>query len=709
MAFGGSDILKLIVDADTSGAVSEFKKLGSTIETSGDKAATGFKGALTKAFDGLQSKSSAVSGIFEKIGVSSEQAAGVISAAIPAAGVAAAGALVAFAAKGVAAFQETALAAGKFADTTGLSVETASRYVAIADDIGVGAGTIQNAFVKMEKAMGANKSAFTDLIATSKSGGTDLSQTFLNAVTHLQGIEDPIKRATESSKLFGKGFAEVSELINTDAGTIVDSLSKVSDAQLITPEELKSARDYRAAMDNLKDTVGDAGREIGKALVPELTKLAGFAATGIEIVLKFKESKEGGILNKINEIAGKVGANPLAPLQDSLQQIQDHFDKTGKAAGEAAGNVSAFAGTAGSDAARVAAAMKEGEQAILGLNTASSEFGTAAGDFERLSTAANHIVTSTDMIPISADAAANSISRTGSEFGDLAAKTKAANDALQTNINLVLEAEGGALAVSAAQREFNKAIEDNTKVQQDSKATTDDKAAALDRETSAALATAEATVAYAQKQEEAQGKTLDAKGANDLLIGTLYGLANKASPEVQAALGDVITKLQETGAQHPEPTVSLNDQATPSLDTLMARLHTFDAASYAASLGVNTSAGNLALDRLQQRLNNAAGASVAVGTGGHVVFAKGGMVPGPKGGAVAATVHGGEYVLPTGLVDAIKQGRPPGPTSMASVSTSGGTVINLVVNGAVDPYSTARQIQTILAKGGYAGFSAKAA
>jgi hypothetical protein len=51
-----------------------------------------------------------------------------------------------------------------------------------------------------------------------------------------------------------------------------------------------------------------------------------------------------------------------------------------------------------------------------------------------------------------------------------------------------------------------------------------------------------------------------------------------------------------------------------------------------------------------------------------------------------------------------------GPAPMAlSGGSSGGTVINIVVNGAVDPYSTARQIQTILAKGGYAGFSAKAA
>ena len=74
-----------------------------------------------------------------------------------------------------------------------------------------------------------------------------------------------------------------------------------------------------------------------------------------------------------------------------------------------------------------------------------------------------------------------------------------------------------------------------------------------------------------------------------------------------------------------------------------------------------------------------------------------------------AIVHGGEYVLPSGLVDAIKKGRPPGPPHMGGAQASGGGGVVINISGAVDPYNTARQIQTILAKGGYAGFSAKAA
>src|SRR5262245_26315507 len=116
-----ADILKLIVDADIKGAVSEFKKL---------------EGTAGSSLDGVEKKASSFGGKL-KDGLSSLGA--ILSSAIGPAALAGAGAaLGAFAMKGVDAFQSVALAAGKMSDATGLNVETASRYIAIADDIGVG-------------------------------------------------------------------------------------------------------------------------------------------------------------------------------------------------------------------------------------------------------------------------------------------------------------------------------------------------------------------------------------------------------------------------------------------------------------------------------------------------------------------------------------------------------------------------------------------
>ncbi len=59
-------------------------------------------------------------------------------------------------------------------------------------------------------------------------------------------------------------------------------------------------------------------------------------------------------------------------------------------------------------------------------------------------------------------------------------------------------------------------------------------------------------------------------------------------------------------------------------------------------------------------------------------FAEGGSVPGPKGQQMPALVHGGEYVLPAGVVDAIKRGQSP---SMASVGAgAGGGGVNITQN-----------------------------
>jgi hypothetical protein len=681
MAIGASDALRLVVSADTAGAVREFDKLGKGIKSSVgevDKQAAGLKGALTKAFDGLQAKSSTVSGLFDKLGVSSGQAAGAISTAIPLAAVAAGGALAAFAAKGVQAFQETALAAGKFADSTGLSVDAASRYVAIADDIGIGAGTIQNAFIKMEKAMGSNRAAFSGFIATAKGGGTDLSQTFLNVVTHLQGIQDPIQRATESSKLFGKGFAEVSELINTDAGKIKDSLSKVSDEQVISDAELKNAREYRAAMDNLGDAVRDLSIDLGQQLVPALADAANGLTSFIQGA-KDANSKSGGLLGDLFNVL-KDTASPLDNIRDKWKQVTDAFDSGGKK------------GATGFDAIVTGAQQ---------MGAAIGPAGTSVGDLAR---------------SFNAQDAAIATARAGYDeyLAAVQASTAALdaqNAAIAANSDAQLAAFDATFAVTKAQNDFAKAHLDSTIAQNDSTKSAGEQQVAYDAETQAAEAAAVAVQKKAEKDAIASGKALTAAESNDILISALQAMSAQATGPTKAALDTLISSLQKTGDQHPTPDVTLNDQASGPLANVDGKLNTIDGKTASASVTVNTTAANQRLDQLNARLARGG----KPGTGGtFTLFAHGGMVGGPRGAAQAAIVHGGEYVLSEDVVSRIKNGQQSsgadmGPGPLSAGSGSGGTVVQITVNGAVDPYSTARQIQTILAKGGYAGFSAKAA
>lgn len=204
--------------------------------------------------------------------------------------IAGAAAFAAFAAKGIKAFQDLAIASGKFADATGLAVDQASRWIEVSGDIGVGSDSIQTGINKMNKALGTTPQLFSDLsieVAKTNTGAMDVNGTFLNVIDKLHNIKDPAERAKVATQLLGKGWMDMAELINTGSDRLKSSLAGVSDAKTISPAELQRAKDYRAAQDNLKDTFEDLSITLGEKLVPVLTtvvdnfaKIAGAKAPG---------------------------------------------------------------------------------------------------------------------------------------------------------------------------------------------------------------------------------------------------------------------------------------------------------------------------------------------------------------------------------------------------------------------------------------------
>jgi hypothetical protein len=190
---------------------------------------------------------------------------------------AAGGALIAFGVKSVKAFQDTALAAGAFADATGVAVDEASRLIEVAGDIGIEAGTVESALGKMNKTLGASPQLFADLgveIAKTDTGATDVNGTFLNVVDRLNAIEDPAERARVASQLLGKGWQGMAELIGQGSAELKASLAGVADAQVIDPDELKKAREFRERMDDLNDRLQAVKMTVGESLVPALSDAA---------------------------------------------------------------------------------------------------------------------------------------------------------------------------------------------------------------------------------------------------------------------------------------------------------------------------------------------------------------------------------------------------------------------------------------------------
>ena len=187
----------------------------------------------------------------------------------------AATALGTFAVKAVTAFQDLALSAGEFSAKTGLAVEDASRWIEVAEDFGIEAGVIEGAIGKMNRTLGSNPGLVRSLgddIAYANDGTINVNETFLNLIDRLRAIKDPTERAKEAAKLLGRSWQDAAVLIETGADRLSLALAGVSDAKIISTQELTKAREFRDTVDNLKDKAEDLTITVGGDLVDAVDK-----------------------------------------------------------------------------------------------------------------------------------------------------------------------------------------------------------------------------------------------------------------------------------------------------------------------------------------------------------------------------------------------------------------------------------------------------
>ena len=218
---------------------------------------------------------------------------------------------------GAAAFQELAISAGKFADATGLAVEDASRYIEAAGDIGIPIRDVETAIGRLNKEIGLNPDKVRDLgidLVYLKDGSLDVNKTFLNTIDRIKKIKDPAEKASVASQVLGKSWQNMAELIEMGADDLNESLKGVSEQKVISEEELQMARDYRAAMDGLGDSIGDLQVKSGQRLIPLATMLANGATKVLQFDAAFDEL--------IRDIVGKgtQGEEKLSDLVGVLDQ-----------------------------------------------------------------------------------------------------------------------------------------------------------------------------------------------------------------------------------------------------------------------------------------------------------------------------------------------------------------------------------------------------
>jgi len=261
------------------------------------------------AFANFKTDVSNATGAMGKFKAGSNAALGAVKANSGALALAGGAALAGFAVKAIGAFQDLALASGKFADSTGLSVEEASRFIEVGGDIGIEAGSIESALGKMNKTLGATPELFDQLgvdVVRTDSGLTDVNGTFLAVIDRLNEIKDPAQRATVAAQLLGKGWQSMAQLINLGSDEIKKSLDSVAGAQVISDEELARAKEYRDTVDSLSDLWAGFTIEAGNALVA----VANDFKQGTSGWEGFKKSvSDGAVGSAISKISGLFNDN----------------------------------------------------------------------------------------------------------------------------------------------------------------------------------------------------------------------------------------------------------------------------------------------------------------------------------------------------------------------------------------------------------------
>jgi hypothetical protein len=173
---------------------------------------------------------------------------------------------VAFGAKSVAAFNDTALAAGKMRDSLGVTAEEASRLIEVSEDLGIGADTLEKSIGIMNRTATNTPGHFAAIgaeLVKNADGTTNVNETFLATIDALNKIPDASQRAAAAQKVFGRGVdGDVRADRHGRRGCPQGARVRRGRQDHRRPRS-RAARKYRDTIDELKGTVEELQIEIG--------------------------------------------------------------------------------------------------------------------------------------------------------------------------------------------------------------------------------------------------------------------------------------------------------------------------------------------------------------------------------------------------------------------------------------------------------------
>ena len=222
-------------------------------------------------------------------------------------------------------FADLGLEVGKLADSTGLSTEAASRWIEVGGDLGLTADTTAGLIEKMTQNLGKSPEKFKELgieVQYAADGTADMNATLLGAIEGLHKIKDPTARAAAAASLFGKSWADASELITAGADSVKKKLGEVADVKVLSSDDVKDAREFRDTMDQLKDAGEELALSLGKTLLPAITTIADALGVVSDVI--------GPVVEGIGYVMDEVNS-AFTDLDDPLHGVTDGLIEMAKA------------------------------------------------------------------------------------------------------------------------------------------------------------------------------------------------------------------------------------------------------------------------------------------------------------------------------------------------------------------------------------------
>jgi hypothetical protein len=246
-------------------------------------------GAASRDLDGQMTRTQ---GSMGKLGAMGGSIAGTLKENWVAMAVVGGAAVGKFAADSVQQFTSLAGTVRDFQRASGASADTASRMVAVFDDLEISQETASRAFFKLSREIGTSDESLSEFgvtVGKTKDGGVDLKETMLRIADAYASTTDQGERAALIQEAFGRGGKELIPILEKGREGIEKLFAAAPDGQIFSQEELDRAREFELAVDDLKDSIQELQIGLGKDLVPALS---GYFTMQADVIRGLTDAKD---------------------------------------------------------------------------------------------------------------------------------------------------------------------------------------------------------------------------------------------------------------------------------------------------------------------------------------------------------------------------------------------------------------------------------